>query len=391
MTMELKPFTFRSPRIVFKRNAWKDIPKTCEEFGKHGLLVTGNTVKTKSGVFPALLDEFKNKGIAIMEITREGNEPSTREVDAIASIAKRENADWILGIGGGSALDLAKAASGLARNDGSSSDYQGGKDLVKEGIPFIAVPTTAGTGSEATNNAVLINEEKHLKLSIRGDKMMARVAVLDPILTRSMSPQVTAYTGLDALTQAIEAYVSKACNPMSDLLAERAIEAIWGSLYNAFTNGNDLNAREQMLYGSLLSALAFSNAKLGAIHGFAHPIGALHAIPHGLVCGVLLPHVMRFNLAGNIPEVTRKFGWIGRKMIGKSGRDSLSDVELANTAINSITDLLESMRLPTRLAGLGLKAADFSAIVEETKGSSLQNNPRETSKVVLENILKDSL
>jgi alcohol dehydrogenase len=226
MAMEFKPFAFRSPRILFKRNSWKDIPKTCEEFGKKGLLVTGSTVKTKSVAFPAILDEFKSKGITVIEIIREGKEPSTREVDTIASTVKREGVDWILGIGGGSALDLAKAASGLARNEGSSADYQGGKEMAKEGVPFIAVPTTAGTGSEITNNAVLINEEKHLKLSIRGDKMMARIAVFDPVLTRSMSPQVTAYTGLDALTQAIEAYVSKACNPMCDLFAERAIEAI---------------------------------------------------------------------------------------------------------------------------------------------------------------------
>ncbi|MEX2682030.1 MAG: iron-containing alcohol dehydrogenase family protein, partial [Candidatus Sigynarchaeota archaeon] len=235
------------------------------------------------------------------------------------------------------------------------------------------------------------NEQKQVKLSIRGDNMIARVAVLDPVLSRSMTPQVTAYTGLDALTQAIEAYVSKACNPMTDLLAERAIEVIWGSLFNAFTNGNDLNAREQMLYGSLLSALAFSNAKLGAVHGFAHPIGALHGIPHGLICGVLLPHVMRFNLAGNIYEVTRKYGWIGRKMIGKGARESLTDMELANTAIKCIIDLLESMRLPTRLSGLGLKEEDFPAVLDDTKGSSLQNNPRETSRDLLENVLKGAL
>ncbi|MBN2151052.1 MAG: iron-containing alcohol dehydrogenase [Candidatus Lokiarchaeota archaeon] len=391
MDGEFKPFTFRSPRIVFKRNAWKDLPRICGEFGKQGMLVTGTTVMAKSGVYPALMGDLKAQGMVVREIVREGREPTVREVDSIASAARAECVDWILGIGGGSALDLAKAAAGLARNEGSAGVYQEGKDLAKEGIPFVAVPTTAGTGSEITNNAVLINEQRRVKLSIRGDKMLARAAVLDPVLTRSMNPQVTSHTGLDALTQAIEAYVSKAANPLSDLLAEKAIEAIWGSLYGAFTNGNDLNAREQMLYGSLLSALAFSNAKLGAVHGFAHPIGALHDIPHGLVCGALLPHVMRFNLAGNIHEVTRKYGWIGRKMIGKGARESLSDADLASTAINSIIDLLESMRLPTRLAGLGLKPADIPAIVEQTKGSSLQNNPRETSKDSLEKLLRDSL
>ncbi|MEX2683734.1 MAG: iron-containing alcohol dehydrogenase, partial [Candidatus Sigynarchaeota archaeon] len=160
MDGEFRPFTFRSPRIVFKRNAWKDIPKICEEYGNQGMIVTGSTVISKSGVYPALMDAFKAQKIVVKEIVREGGEPTVREADTLASEARKEKTDWILGIGGGSSLDLAKAAAGLAKNEGSAAVYQEGKDLANEGIPFIAVPTTAGTGSDITNNAVLINEQK---------------------------------------------------------------------------------------------------------------------------------------------------------------------------------------------------------------------------------------
>nr|MDO8109181.1 iron-containing alcohol dehydrogenase [Candidatus Sigynarchaeota archaeon] len=391
MSGDFKPFQFRSPRIVFKRNAWKDIPNICEEFGKRGLLITGAHLKEKSSTYPGLMAEFEAKKLAVRESIRKGSEPTVGEVELVTIAVRQQKYDWVLGIGGGSTIDLAKAVAGLARNEGSAAMYQEGKDLVNDGIPFIAVPTTAGTGSELTNNAVLINEQKRVKLSIRGDKMMARVAVFDPVLTVSMTPEVTAHTGLDALTQAIESYVSKASNPFTDLLAERAIGIIWDWLYKAWKDGSDIDAREQMLFGNLLSALSFSNAKLGAVHGFAHPIGAIHAIHHGLICGVLLPHVMKFNLAGNIPEVTRKFAVIGAMMKKDAAYANLSDGDLANIAIENIFTLLSMMGLPTRLSGLGLKKADIPAIVNDTKGTSLLNNPRDTTKELLTQLLTDAL
>ncbi|HME54784.1 MAG TPA: iron-containing alcohol dehydrogenase [Candidatus Lokiarchaeia archaeon] len=389
MLEDLKPFTFRTPRIVFKRESWKDLPKICAEFGEKGLLVTGTTLKDKSGIYPELMNEFEAKNLVVEEITRKGGEPTVTEVDTLAGELREEDqrVDWVLGIGGGSTLDLAKSAAGLSRNEGSAAEYQQGKDLITEGITFIAVPTTAGTGSEITNNAVLINEATHAKLSIRGDKMMAKVAVFDPVLTVSMSPETTAYSGTDALVQAIEAYVSKASISITDLLAEKAIEIIAGVLPIVYQDGQDIIAREQMLYGSVLSALSFSNAKLGAVHGFAHPIGALFNKPHGMICGILLPHIMRFNLDGELPDVIRKFAWIGRTLQKPALDGEVSDIEMANMAITKIQELLAALAIPAKLSEIGLTADDIPAIVADTKGSSLANNPRDTSKELLEQIL----
>lgn len=392
MISDLKPFTFRTPRIVFKRESWKDLPKICGEFGEQGLLVTGTTLRDKSGIYPELMNEFETKNIVVKEVIRKGGEPTVAEVDALANELREgdQRVDWVLGIGGGSSLDLAKSIAGLARNEGSAAEYQEGKDLINEGIPFIAVPSTAGTGSEITNNAVLINEEKHVKLSIRGDKMMAKVAVFDPVLTTSMSPETTAYSGTDALVQAIESYVSKASNPIPDLLAEKAIEIIIMALPVAWENGEDIVAREQMLYSSLLSALSFSNAKLGAIHGFAHPIGALFNKPHGLITGILLPHVMKFNLEGDLPDVIRKYAWIGKTM-EKAAANDASEMDLANIAIEKVRELLGTLGIPAGLSGIGISEDDIPSIVADTKGSSLANNPRDTTKELLEQILADAI
>ncbi|MHA1369333.1 MAG: iron-containing alcohol dehydrogenase family protein, partial [Promethearchaeota archaeon] len=227
--------------------------------------------------------------------------------------------------------------------------------------------------------------------SIRGDKMLAKVAILDPTLTTSMPPNITAWTGLDALTQAIESYVSKASNALSDYFAKRAIELISANLVKAWKNGEDLEVRENMLYGSLLSALSFSNAKLGAVHGFAHPIGVKFDLPHGLVCGVLLPHIMMYNIDGNDPRVVEKYAWIGRTMdVGNkyTGKSNLDD---ANFAVKSIFQLLRSMKIPITLSEIGIKVTDIPDIVKDTTGSSLANNPRKTNKESLAEILNNAL
>ncbi len=384
----MKGFTFRSPRIVFKRDAIPDIIKACSAFGRRGIIISSSSFKANDASSNALSSQFKAEAIETECITRRGFEPTVDEVDAMASIIKRGGFEWVLGIGGGSTLDLAKAAAGLALNDGSAARYQKGTDVPNPGIPFIAVPTTAGTGSEITNNAVLINNDENVKLSIRGDALLARVAVLDPLLTASMPPAITAHTGLDALVQAVEAYVSKASNPLSDTFAERAIEIIWQWLPRAFDDGKNLDAREMMLYGSMLSALSFSNAKLGAVHGFAHPIGVQHRLSHGLVCGVLLPHVMRFNLEGNIPEVTRKYAWMGKTF---ARGETVDDASLANKAIEHIFSLLDALHLPRRLSSLGLNESHVPAIVADTKGGSLGNNPRDATPQVLATILRDAM
>lgn len=384
-------FQFRCPKIIFHRNACDDLPEICGKFGKIGMLIHGQSFKAKSGKFEQLLGAFNDHDLEVLAKSREGGEPTVLQVDEMANVARKNDVDWVLGVGGGSAIDLSKAVAALVTNDGPTSIYQEGSEFKSPSLPFIAVPTTAGTGAEITNNSVLINEEKAIKKSIRGDKMLARVAVLDPLLTRTIPPRITAYTGLDALTQAIEAHVSKASNALTDILAEKAMILIWNNLYRAWKDGSDLEARENMLYGSMLSALSFFNAKLGAVHGFAHPIGIQHHLPHGLVCGVLLPHVMKFNLEGKIPRVVEKFAWIGKQLEDKNRMGEKCEEEYARFSISKIFSLLEKLDVPKTISGIGLKEEDIPAIVKDTKGSSLANNPRETNKELLTGILKDAL
>lgn len=384
-------FQFRSPKLIFGRNSYKQLPKICSQYGKKGILVTGHNFKSQCDKFNEILKDLESEHIDYKLITRDSNEPTVTEVDDLARKIRDEHFNWILGIGGGSTLDLAKAASGLATNEGSSADYQKGKEVEKEGIPFIAVPTTAGTGSEITNNAVLINKKENVKLSIRGDSMIAKVSLFDPILTVSMPPKITAYTGMDALTQAIEAYICKARNPLSDHFASLAIDLLYNNITPAYVDGSNIDAREKMLYGSLLSALAFSNAKLGAVHGFAHPIGVLHNLPHGLICGVLLPWVMKFNIEGNIPFVIRNFSLMAKSMDKSLVKTTLSELELAKKSVEMIFNLLKNLKMPTTLTGMGLKKEHIPTIVKDTKGTSLANNPRDTNPELLTKILEDAL
>ncbi|MHA1699855.1 MAG: iron-containing alcohol dehydrogenase family protein, partial [Promethearchaeota archaeon] len=383
-------FQFRSPRIIFGPNRIEELAGICKVFGNKGFIVCGKSFKNNKKIHDGVISRFEDNDLDFDVVVRKGGEPTVSDVDNLAERFRTEYANWIVGIGGGSSLDLAKAAAGLATNENSAAYYQEGHLPAKPGIPFIAVPTTAGTGSEVTNNSVLINAKKGIKKSIRGDKMLAKVAILDPTLTTSMPPNITAWTGLDALTQAIESYVSKASNALSDYFAKRAIELISANLVKAWKNGEDLEVRENMLYGSLLSALSFSNAKLGAVHGFAHPIGVKFDLPHGLVCGVLLPHIMMYNIDGNDPRVVEKYAWIGRTMdVGNkyTGKSNLDD---ANFAVKSIFQLLRSMKIPITLSEIGIKVTDIPDIVKDTTGSSLANNPRKTNKESLAEILNNA-
>jgi len=384
-------FQFRTPKLIFGRDSLEKVPDLCSRYGFKGFLITGASFKKNTERYRPLIDRFEELNVQISVKIRRGGEPTVSEVDSLAESAVKEKIDWILGIGGGSSLDLAKAVSSLATNEGSAAKYQKGKIISEKALPFIAVPTTSGTGSEITNNSVLIDRKNNIKKSIRGDSMLAEVAVYDPVLTISMPPDITANTGCDALTQAIESYVSKSCNILSDYFAEKSIELIIENLEIAYKNGQDINAREKMLYGSMLSAISFSNSKLGAVHGFAHPIGALHNIPHGKICGLLLPYVMKFNLEGNQPEIQRKFARIFKIFNPNLTNSTKTDYELSESCINEIVLLLDKLHIPKKLSEVGIKKEDIPAIIQNTKGSSLANNPRATNRELLTKILVDAL
>lgn len=276
-------------RIVFRRGAVAELPKIAREFGKRALLVTGRDTERAAAVRSALHCElFSVYGEPTVEMVRQGAE------------AARAGCDLVIGFGGGSAMDAAKAIAAVAPNPGDVLDYLEvigrGRTLERAPLSFIAVPTTAGTGAEVTRNAVIGSPEHQAKASLRSPSMLAKVAAIDSELTLGVPAHVTAYTGLDTLTQLIEPYVSVRANALTDLFCREGLKRVAASLERVFENGLDIEARESMSFASLLSGLALANAGLGAVHGFASPLGGMLDAPHGALCAAVLPHATAVNI-----------------------------------------------------------------------------------------------
>ena len=304
-------------------------------------------------------------------------EPSTDMVMEAATAARREKCDIVIGMGGGSAIDAGKAAAALLTNPGDLMDYLEvigkAQPLSMQPAPCIAIPTTAGTGAEVTKNAVIESPEHQIKVSMRSPMMLPILAVLDPELTVSMPPSVTAATGMDALTQLIEAFVSNQSNPLTDGICREGIVRAARFLPKAFENGRDMEARENMLMASLFGGLALANAKLGAVHGFAAPIGGKYSIPHGLVCARLLSPVIKKNISAlttrspDAPALAR-YAEVARILTG-------SVSATASDGIAWVDTLCKTFNMPS-LFEYGLQKTDFPELAElAAQASSMKGNP----------------
>ena len=401
-----KEFLFRSPRIIFGKGKISTIgehARAIAEKGKHdkinAFLVTGKSSLKKSGYLDKIVNWFEEANISAFVYNEIGSEPTTYQLNRGKELAIQNKIDIIIGIGGGSAMDAAKGISGLVTNGGIVEDYHACKrSFDKEGLPFIVVPTTSGTGSEVSNNGVIIDPERGIKQSIRGDKMMARIAILDPELVLSCPKRNTAYSGADALVQSIEAFVSKASNYLSDIFANESIKLLLPALPKVVHDLSNIDLREKMMLGTLLDGWAFATAKLGAVHGFAHPIGVKHNINHGLICGLLLPYVMEYNV--ELDQVQKKYTYIGDIAIKSNLVDEIGlNVEQcpdslkgkASWTVEVIKEVFKHCEIPLHLTEIGINEEDIEDIVIDTKGSSLANNPRDTDKESLRQILFNAL
>lgn len=263
--------------------------------GKHALVVTGKNPQRAE----PLLQLLQENSVAATTFSVSG-EPQLQTVRDGVALAKNENCDWVIGIGGGSVIDAGKAIAAMLTNDGDVLDYVEiigkGKSLQNRPARYLAIPTTAGTGSEVTRNAVLASPEHRLKVSLRSASMLPEVALVDPELTYDLPPHITASTGLDALTQLIEPYVCLRANPMTDAICLEGLRRAALSFRRTLENGYDQKAREGMSIASLFSGMALANAGLGAVHGFAGPIGGMFSAPHGEICAALLADVMETNI-----------------------------------------------------------------------------------------------
>ncbi|MBM3734718.1 MAG: iron-containing alcohol dehydrogenase [Acidobacteria bacterium] len=281
-------FEFCTPgRIVFGRGCSADLAAAATQYGTRGLIVTSSLARLEGIALP------EDWPVALVR-----GEPAVEDVRRC--VAAGRDCDVVLGIGGGSPIDAAKAAAVLLTNGGDPLDYMevvgAGRTIEKPGLPLIAVPTTAGAGAEATRNAVIKSTAHRVKASIRGQHLFAKVVLVDPALTRDLPPAVTAATGMDALTQLIEPLVSPRCSPMVAAYCREGIPAVDRWLRVAVNDGSNLDAREGMSLAALLGGIALANAGLGAVHAFAAPIGGEFDAPHGAVCGALLPHAIRVNV-----------------------------------------------------------------------------------------------
>jgi alcohol dehydrogenase class IV len=329
---------------------------------------------------------LENNGVSTHIFDRVAGEPTLDLVEEGIIVAREARSQVIIGLGGGSSLDAAKAIAGLLALPGQIREYHQGRQIEGPGLPFIAVPTTAGTGAEVTKNAVLIDSVRGIKKSIRDDTWFAKGALIDPELTLSLPPSVTASTGGDALCQAIEAYVSIGAMPATDALAGEAIYLLGCSLLRAFQDGQDVGARSDTMYGSMLAGVAFANARLGGVHGMAHPLGYRYKIPHGVICALLLPYVMRYNLS----YATAKYARVA-ELLGVETR-GLTEEAAGLRAVDAIEELFDALQIPRRLASFGVDADDFEAIIADSLPSgSLKHNPRPLSADDVRRILTEAL
>ena len=355
-------------RILFGAGKLAEVVPAVKALGQRALVVTGKSVERAQ----PLLDLLTNIECVTHPIPGE-----PKIVDVQSGVDAAVGCEVIIAMGGGSAIDAGKAIAALLSNPGDPFDYLEvigkGRPLVNAPLPFIAIPTTAGTGAEVTRNAVLASPEHKVKVSLRHPLMLPQLAIVDPLLTYGLPPNITATTGMDALTQLIEPFTCRRANPFTDAICREAIPRAAHALRSAFT-GNDEAAREDMAYASLSGGIALANSGLGAVHGFAAPIGGMFDAPHGAVCAALLPQ----SFAINAKHAPKRFGEVA-KMLG------------TDDGATWLRELASDLKIPG-LVSYGITDDDFPVIIEKAKcASSMKANPVDLSDDELADILQAAL
>jgi alcohol dehydrogenase class IV len=383
-------------RVVFGRGRFAHVAELAGQLGRAALVVYNGDEPGRAGTLDRLGDHLGSGGIRTT-LVRQRGEPTVADVDRALAAARDARCDCVIGLGGGSAIDAAKAVAGLLSNGGAALDYMEvvgrGQKVTRPAVPWMAIPTTAGTGAEATRNAVVGFPEKRFKASIRSELLLPRVALIDPELGVGVPANVTASSGMDALCQLVESYTSAGSNPVTDALALRGIGLAARSLRRAWADGSDVEAREDMALAALLSGVTLTSAGLGAVHGFAAPLGANFPVPHGVVCAALLPHVIAANVAALQAEspdhpVLARYATIGRALV----RDErVGDADAIDHAVARTAALAADLEIP-RLGGFGLTPRDVPAmVVLARKASSMRFNPVTLTDEALAGILERAL
>ena len=346
--------------------------------GKRAMIVCGKKSMRDNGTLERLLCLLEEKGVTCSLFEGVDPEPRVEVIDDAILQLKSEGADMVIGIGGGSALDLGKVLALLAVYTGRAESYfgsEGSEKLTKPGLPYIAIPTTAGTGSEVTNNSVFINPSTGLKQSIASPFMFPKVAIVDPEMTKDVPPTVTAASGMDALTHGIESYLSRGANDITKALAYKSIRLISRSLKRAYDNPYDMEARADMALGSLVAGMAFGNSGLGIAHGISHPLGYHFHISHGIANAMLLPKALKYNMIVAIDEIAALY-----ECFFPEDKTSKDMEEKVKAVIASIEELARQLNIPQKLEALGVKKEAFGQIARESFASrSIKYNKKEAT------------
>ena len=376
-----------STQIIFENGAFKKVPGLIKNLGNKVLIVSGKNQKLANQLSDWLSAlKFESQLFSIK------TEPTTHDIEIGTELARKSACNIVIGVGGGSVIDSAKAIAALATNSGELADYLeiigNGRKLEEAPFPYIAIPTTAGTGAEVTKNAVIKSVEHNVKVSLRSDLMFPAFAVIDPELTLSMPPEITASTGVDALTHLLETFVSCQSNPFIDMICREGMTRIAKYLERAFLNGNDLEARENMAMASMFGGMALANVKLGAVHGFAGPLGGMFPIPHGAVCACLLPAVMELNIRvlkeKELETQLQKFDELARIL-------TQNNSALAQDGAVWVKEMVKKLKIPA-LSDFQLTPDSFPELIEKARNSSsMKGNPVELDNAQLFEILNKSL
>jgi alcohol dehydrogenase len=362
-----------TPRIVMGPGSLQRITDEVKRLGATRVMIVTDPGLVKTGIVARVEELVSSIPVSVSRFDAVEADPPYEIAVGAAEAAKKAGADLILGIGGGSSLDIAKVAAILVTNADPVSTYFGIDLVPRKGLPTVVVPTTAGTGSEVTPIAILSDHTEKLKKGIVSPFLFPDVALLDPELTVGLPPGVTAATGMDALIHAVEAYTSKNASRITDMFALEAMKLIFENIRTAYANGSNLSARAAMLEGSLLAGMAFANAGVTAVHAFAYPIGAEFHIPHGVANSMMLAPVMEFNMLGNLTKFACMAEVFGEDLRGRTRRDA------AKAAVQALKTLAEDLRIPDHLSDFGVKDEHVPSLAEGVMKVTrlLANNPRE--------------
>jgi alcohol dehydrogenase class IV len=382
-----RTFEFICPtKIIFEVGGAERLGEKLKAQGWKKAFIVADKGVVESGVVQKIISGFDETGISYIVFSDFEANPRITSIESGSIVFKENKCDVLVGVGGGSSMDAAKALAILVTNPGPLQDYEGPDKIINPVPQIIAIPTTAGTGTEVNGSTVLTDHERKYKLSIRSTYLYPTMALLDPSLLCSLPPKVIAATGMDALIHAIESYISLGASPITEQLALASIGSIADNLRLFYANPGNLEAAGSMLLASTMAAMSFGNARLGCIHALAHSLGGLYNLPHGVTCTVLLPHAMEHNLISDPDKFSKIASVMGEEIVG------LSRIDAAKRSISAVKKLISDLELPVHFRELSVKEEDVPQIVENAIKTGIHlSSPRNISDEGLETIIRASL